>query len=76
MAGKVTGLFYGDSGQLVAELIGIAANIVYVGIVASVSFFVIGKLLGGHRPTAEVEVIGLDMDEMGVYGYSNEGRIG
>jgi len=74
--GKVTGLFYGDPGQFVAELVGIGANIVYVGIVASVSFFVIGKMLGGHRPTAEVEVIGLDMDEMGVYGYSNEGRIG
>jgi Amt family ammonium transporter len=74
--GKVAGLFYGNAGQLVAELIGIAANLVYVGVVASVAFYAIGKLLGGHRPTAEVEVAGLDMDEMGVYGYSDEGRIG
>jgi Amt family ammonium transporter len=72
--GKVAGLFYGNGGQLWAELIGIVANVVYVGVVASIAFFVIGKVVG-NRPTAEVEVAGLDMDEMGVYGYSDERHV-
>ncbi len=71
VAGKVTGAFYGDVSQLWAELIGISANIVYVGIVASVAFFVIGKLVG-NRVSAEDEVGGLDIPEMGVLGYNND----
>src|SRR5512142_2924119 len=42
----VTGLFYGDSGQLVAELVGIAANVAYVAPMAAISFYAIGKLVG------------------------------
>jgi Amt family ammonium transporter len=68
VAGKVTGLLYGDAGQLYAELIGIVANVLWVAPVAALSFFVIGRLVG-NRPTAEVEIAGLDVDEMGVRGY-------
>lgn len=67
--GTVKGLFYGDSGQLVAELIGIAANVAYVGLTAAVSFTLIGRLMGGHRVSPEVELAGLDVPEMGVDGY-------
>jgi len=66
--GPVKGLFYGDSGQLTAEFIGIGANIVYVGLFAGASFWLIGKLMG-NRVSAEVEVAGLDVPEMGVDGY-------
>jgi len=69
VAGNVKGLFYGDSGQFFAGLIGIGANIVYVGLLAGVSFFVIGKMMGGHRVSREVELAGLDVPEMGVDGY-------
>ena len=68
VAGKVTGAFYGDVGQLWANLIGIVANILWVAPVAALSFFVIGKLVG-NRASAESEIAGLDVDEMGVHGY-------
>jgi Amt family ammonium transporter len=64
----VTGLLYGDSGQFLASLIGIAANIAWVVPVAALSFFVIGKLVTNRVP-AEDEVAGLDLSEMGVLGY-------
>ena len=67
----VTGLFYGDAGQFVASLIGIAANIVYVGTVSGLVFFVIGKI-AGNRVSLEDEIAGLDIPEMGVLGYSND----
>jgi Amt family ammonium transporter len=69
VAKGVTGLLYGDAGQFIAELIGIAANIIWVVPVAAVSFFVIGKLVGNRVP-AEDEIAGLDIPEMGVHGYS------
>ena len=65
----VTGLLYGDSGQFLAEIIAVAANILWVAPVAALSFFVIGKLVG-NRVEAEDEVNGLDLSEMGVHGYS------
>ncbi|HEX2874498.1 MAG TPA: hypothetical protein VHP33_24765, partial [Polyangiaceae bacterium] len=68
VAGPVKGLFYGDSGQLTASLIGIGANIAYVSLMAGTSFLIIGKLMG-NRVSAEVELAGLDVPEMGVDGY-------
>jgi ammonium transporter, Amt family len=67
--GGVTGLLYGDGGQLAAELIGILANVLYVAPVAALAFWAIGKLVG-NRVSLEDEVNGLDMPEMGVQGYS------
>jgi len=72
VAHGVTGLFYGDSGQLVASVIGIAVNVLYVGSVAALAFFIIGKVVG-NRVSLEDEVNGLDLPEMGVLGYSNDG---
>jgi Amt family ammonium transporter len=69
----VTGLFYGDKGQFVASVIGILANIAWVAPVAALSFWIIGKLVGGNRPTAEDEVNGLDISEMGILGYDDAG---
>src|SRR5512136_1358876 len=68
VAHGVTGLRYGDSGQLVAEVIGILANVAWVAPVAALSFFVIGKLVG-NRISAEDEIAGADLPEMGVAGY-------
>jgi Amt family ammonium transporter len=72
VAGNVKGLFYGDAGQLVAELIGVATNVVFVGAMAVISLFVIGKILGGNRVTAEAEIEGLDASEIGVHGYAGD----
>jgi Amt family ammonium transporter len=69
--GTVSGLFYGNGGQLVAQVVGVLANLVYVGVVAGVTFWLLGKVVK-MRPSAEEEVAGLDVPEMGVYGYNTE----
>jgi Amt family ammonium transporter len=70
--GKVTGLFYGGgAGQLVAEMIGIAANVAWVGTTAFVCYKVVDKVFG-MRVKAEDEIEGLDIPEMGVPGYAAE----
>jgi ammonium transporter, Amt family len=68
VAGTVKGLFYGDASQLFAQLIGVAANIVYVGIIGFIVFKLI-DLVVGNRVSAEAELDGLDVPEMGVPGY-------
>lgn len=69
VAGTVKGLFYGDSSQFIAQLIGVTANIVYVGIIGFVVFKLI-DLVVGSRVDPHAEVDGLDIPEMGVVGYS------
>jgi Amt family ammonium transporter len=66
--GSVTGLFYGDAGQLVAQLMGVAT---LIGFVFTFSFTLNMILEGvwGHRVKPEIELEGLDMPEMGALGY-------
>jgi Amt family ammonium transporter len=66
--GSVTGLFYGDMGQLVAQLIGVAT---LVGFVFTFSFVVnmIIEAVWGHRVEPKIELQGLDIPEMGALGY-------
>jgi Amt family ammonium transporter len=68
VTGSVTGLFYGDAGQLVAQLIGVA---VLVGFVFSFSFVVnlVIDAVVGQRVSAKAELEGLDLPEMGQLGY-------
>jgi ammonium transporter, Amt family len=69
VAGPVRGLFYGDAGQLIAQIIGILANIVYVGIMAFLVYKFI-EMIVGNRVSPDVEIDGLDIPEMGAVGYS------
>jgi len=71
VAGPVKGLLYGDAGQLVASCIGIAVNCIWVGAMAALVLFVVGKLVG-NRVTEQSEQDGLDTDEMGLPGYAAE----
>jgi len=66
--GSVTGLFYGDAGQLVAQLIGVGA---LLGVVFTISFVVnlAVDAVVGQRVSAKVELEGLDLPEMGQLGY-------
>ena len=66
--GSVRGLFYGDPGQLVAQLIGCAT---LVGIIFTLSyvFNVIVDVIVGQRVGANSELEGLDLPEMGALGY-------
>src|SRR6266436_6740533 len=66
--GSVTGLFYGDPSQFVAQLIGCAT---LVGIVFTISYlgnWLIDGLVG-QRVGAASELEGLDLPEMGALGY-------
>jgi Amt family ammonium transporter len=69
--GTVRGLFYGDSGQFLAELIGIAANVTYVGIMTYAALTAVDMLVG-NRVAPDDELAGLDIPEMGVQGYNSE----
>jgi Amt family ammonium transporter len=64
----VVGLFYGDSKQLVAQVIEVVVCIGWNVIVGGILFAIIGKIVG-NRVSAETEIQGLDMPEMGVEGY-------
>lgn len=68
VSGNVTGLFYGDAGQLVAQLIGVST---LVGLVFTFSFVVnwVIDAVVGQRVAAKAELEGLDMPEMGALGY-------
>lgn len=65
----VTGLFYGDPSQLVAQCIEAGSCIAWNVLVGGFLFWALGKAIGSNRVTAEVEVGGLDIPEMGVPGY-------
>lgn len=66
--GTVTGLFYGNAGQLWAEIIGVLANVIYIGILSFIVFKIIDKIVG-NRVSAKAEMEGLDVPEMGSEGY-------
>ncbi len=66
--GSVTGLFYGDASQLVAQLIGVSTLVGFVFTFSFVMNWVLDIFLG-HRVSTETEVAGLDLPEMGQLGY-------
>ncbi len=68
VSGSVTGLFYGDAGQLVAQLIGVATLIGFVFTLSFV-FNVLIDWFVGQRTPAKTELEGLDIPEMGALGY-------
>jgi Amt family ammonium transporter len=70
VAGRgVTGLFYGDSKQLIAQFVEGGVAIAWNVVVGGLAFWAIGKILGSNRVSAEVEIAGLDIPEMGAPGY-------
>ena len=68
VSGSVTGLFYGDAGQLVAQLIGVATLIGFVFTLSFVFNLILDSFVG-QRVSAQAELEGLDMPEMGALGY-------
>ena len=77
--GTVTGLFYGDASQFAAQCVGTLTCIVFVFVTFYVFFTVVEKLMG-NRVSAEAEIEGLDLPEMGVPGYPDfaltSGKVG
>jgi len=72
VAGKVTGLCYGNPGQLAAGCLGILANLLWVLPMSWLYFWAAGRLLGGNRVSPMVELQGLDVPELGALGYIPE----
>jgi hypothetical protein len=66
--GNVTGLFYGDASQFFAEVIGALACILWVIPTTAGFFWGVGRWIG-NRVHPSVEMQGLDVAEMGAYGY-------
>jgi ammonium transporter, Amt family len=66
--GTVRGLFYGDASQFAAQAIGTVTCAVFIfGIFYA--FFKLVDVTIGNRVSAEAELQGLDVPEMGVLGY-------
>ncbi len=63
------GLFYGDVGQFLAQVIGAATAFVWAFGASFVFFKVLGVVLKGNRPTEQMEIEGLDAGEMVQPGY-------
>ncbi|MBV9124465.1 MAG: ammonium transporter [Planctomycetes bacterium] len=68
VSGNVAGLFYGQPSQLAAQVIGAAVNLLWVLPLAYGFFWVLGRLVG-NRVSAQVELQGLDVPELGALGY-------
>ena len=66
--GSVTGLFYGDASQLVAQIVGCATLVGFVFTFSFVLNWILDAVLG-QRVSIETEVAGLDLPEMGQLGY-------
>jgi ammonium transporter, Amt family len=66
--GTVRGLFYGDARQFAAQCIGTITCAVFV-FVLFYAFFKLVEVTMGNRVSAEAELEGLDVPEMGVLGY-------
>jgi ammonium transporter, Amt family len=67
----VAGLLYGDGRQLVAQLIGIGANVVWVGL-SSLALFKVLDATVGMRVTPEQEIQGLDFNEVSAPAYAGD----
>jgi len=66
--GKVTGLFYGDGRQFLAQCIGTITCCVFVFAMMWVFFKIVDAMVG-NRVSAEVELAGLDLPEVGALAY-------
>jgi Amt family ammonium transporter len=68
VAGNVKGLFYGDSGQFLAQVADAVVLVAFCSIM-TIIFFSIMKRTIGMRSNEEAEIAGLDIPEMGAMAY-------
>lgn len=63
------GLFYGNPGQLLVQIIAVAVTIAYVAVMTFITFMIV-KLFVGLRVDVEDEIIGLDESQHSERAYS------
>jgi Amt family ammonium transporter len=68
VSGTVTGLFYGNASQFIAEIVGVLTNFIFVFVVMYV-FFKVLDLIVPLRVDPELEMAGLDQAEVAVTAY-------
>jgi Amt family ammonium transporter len=68
VAGGVTGLFYGDAGQFMAQLTDAITIVVFCSLM-TIAFFKICDRVMGIRSDEDAEIAGLDMPELGAMAY-------
>jgi len=68
VTGTVTGLFYGDPSQFVAQVVAVVTNFVFVFVVMY-GFFKLSNLVVPLRVSQELEMEGLDQREVAVNAY-------
>jgi Amt family ammonium transporter len=64
----VKGLFYGDAGQLMAQLTDMVVLVAFCSVMCIAFFKILDKTMG-MRSTEEAEIAGLDMPEVGAMAY-------
>ena len=69
--GNVTGWFYGDPKQFLAEFIGGTTCIIFVFVVMYIFFKICDRIMGIRSREAD-EIIGLDENEIGLKGYDDD----
>lgn len=68
---RVVGFFYDSSfgaGQLMAQVVGILACIVWVFLTSLIVFYLLEKITGNRTEVSD-EIVGLDIPELGALGY-------
>ncbi|MFN3650802.1 MAG: ammonium transporter [Armatimonadota bacterium] len=65
---KIDGLLYGNAGQMIPQLTGVAVTWVYAAVVSAVLLFIIDKTIGLRVKSTDEEV-GLDISQHGEEGY-------
>jgi Amt family ammonium transporter len=68
VAGTVSGLLYGNSSQLMAEIVGVLTNFIFVFVIMYV-FFKVLDMIVPLRVDPELETMGLDQAEVAVTAY-------
>jgi Amt family ammonium transporter len=68
VAGTVKGLFYGNGSQLMAEIVGVLTNFIFVFVIMYV-FFKVLDMIVPLRVDPELETMGLDQAEVAVTAY-------
>jgi Amt family ammonium transporter len=69
--GTVRGLVFGDASQLIAQGVGVVANLVWVFATTALAMKMIDVWVG-NRSSVEAEFDGLDISELGAPGYFGE----
>jgi Amt family ammonium transporter len=72
--GTVRGLFYGDSSQLAASIVGVLVCAIWTGTITFFAFRFIDAISKNRVPPAS-EMGGLDVPEMGIEGYAVEDEV-